>query len=453
MSTPIESQDKPKRNILAVASLILGALSVAFAQFCSMPGVISVVGCLGVLVAIAAATTGVFGILEARKRAGQGQRLAIGGIVTAAISLLIVMIVFIPAILKPGGVLAHIAATPTPTITPTPTMTPTPLPLPTEPSTPLSTPSPQAYSGETFSITFADEWEILETGNELESEHLIIQHTQSGIRLQIYRFTLSETPDLEAEIEAFMVGNFGAAAPVIEKEIEIGGQQGFTGKFAVQSSQGQSYVLLAAVANEYDMYFFLAFAPSEETLASYEAEVEAIITSTQFIDSGAARPTPTLSTSPLPTTPQTYQDDKISLTYPGDWLSLDVSDSELCSQPHITCLVLMHAEDDIQLVLLRETQEEEPDLEKADQESWERLSGFSTLLSVDTTEIDGRSGIERSLIQEDSASPSGQSYTLQVMFVDEYDQYTMAVTASTADTMMRYQAIVEDIIASIEFSD
>ena len=45
MSTPIEPQDKPKRNVLAIASLVLGALSVAFAQFCSVPGVISVVGC------------------------------------------------------------------------------------------------------------------------------------------------------------------------------------------------------------------------------------------------------------------------------------------------------------------------------------------------------------------------------------------------------------------------
>ncbi|MBN1810657.1 MAG: DUF4190 domain-containing protein [Anaerolineae bacterium] len=451
MSTSIEPQSKPKRNVLAIASLVLGALSVAFAQFCSVPGVISIVGCFGALVAIAAATTGVFGILEARKLAGQGQRLAIGGIVTAVISLLIVLVVFIPAMLTPGGVLAHVAATPTPTITPTPTMTPTPLPIPTEPSTPLSTPAPQIHTGETFSIAFSDEWEIYESGSESTSEYLIIQHPKSGILLQIYRFTLTEMPDLEAEIEAFMAGNFGTAGPVIEEEIEIGGRQGFTGRFVLQSSQGQSHVLFAAVANGYDIYFFLAFAPTEEVLTGYEAETETIITSTQFADSPAAGPTPTPSTGPLPTTPQTYQDDKISLTYPGDWLTLDVSGDELCDQPHVTCLVLVHAEDNIQLILLRETQEDEPDLKKADRERWERLSSFSTLLSMDETEIDGRPGIERSLIQEDSTSPTGQYYALQVMFVDGYDQYTVVASASTADTMMRYQAIVEDIIASIKF--
>lgn len=451
MSTPIEPQSKPKRNVLAIASLVLGALAVAFAQFCSVPGVISVVGCFGVLVAIAAATTGVFGILEARKLAGQGQRLAIGGIVTAAISLLIVTVVFIPTMLKPGGVLAHIAATPTPTITPTPTMTPTPLPIPTEPSTPLSTSAPQVHTGETFSMAFTDEWELYESGSESTSEYLIIQHPRSGILLQVYRFTLTEIPDLEAEMEAFMVSNFGAASPAGEKEIEIGGQRGLIGRFVLQSSQGQSHVLFAAVANGYDLYFFLAFAPTEEVLTSYETEIETIITSTRFADSSAAEPTPAPSASPLPTTPQTYQDDKISLTYPGDWLTLDVSGDELCDQTHVTCLVLMHAEDNIQLVLLRETQEGEPDLEQADRERWERLSSFSTLLSMDETEIDGRPGIERSFIQEEPASPTGQYYVLQVMFVDGYDQYTLVASASTADTMMRYQAIVEHIIASIEF--
>ncbi len=421
MPTPIESQDKPKRNILAIASLVLGALSVAFAQFCSVPGAISVVGCFGVLVAIAAAATGVFGILEARKLAGQGQRLAIGGIVTAAISLLIVLVVFIPAMLTPGGVLAHIAATPTPTVTLTPTMTPTPIPVPTEPPMPLSTHEPQAHTGETFSITFSDEWEIYESGSESTSEYLIIQHPASNILLQIYRFTLSETPDLETEIEAFIASNFGTAGPAIEEEIEIGGQKGRTGRFVLQSSQGQSHVLFAAVANGYDMYFFLASAPTEEVMTGYETEIKTIITSTQFTGSFATSPTPAPQASPLPTTSQTYQDDKISLTYPGDWLSLDASGDELCDQPQVTCLVLAHAEDNIQFVLIRETQEAEPDLKKADKERWKRLSSSATLLSMDETEIDGRPGIERSLIQEDPGSSTGQYYALQIMFVDGYD--------------------------------
>jgi hypothetical protein len=450
-TTPIEAQDKPKRNVLAIASLVLGALSVAFAQFCSVPGAISVVGCFGVLVAIAAATTGVFGILEARKLAGQGQRLAIGGIVTAAISMLIVLVMLIPKMLTPGGIPAHVWATPTPTITPAPTMTPTPLPIPTEPAPPLSTSELQTYAGETFNITFSGEWEIYDAGSESTSEFLIVQHSTSNILLQIYRFTLSETPDLETEIETFVASNFGATGPAIEEEIEIGGQQGLAGEFVLQSSQGQSHALLAAVANEYDLYFFLAFAPTEELMAGYETEIKTIITSTRFTDSPATAPTPTPSTSPLPTTPQTYQDGKIALTYPGDWLSLDISGDELCSQPQVACLVLAHAEDNVQIVLIRETQEDKPDLEKADQERWERLSDSATLLSTDKAEIDGRPGIERRLIQEDPASPSGQYDALQVMFVDGKNLYTIVASASTADTMMRYQAVVEDIITSIAF--
>jgi hypothetical protein len=451
MSTPFEPRNKPNKNVLAIASLVLGALSVAFAQFCSVPGTISVVGCFGALVAIAAATTGVFGILEARKRAGQGQRLAIGGIVTAAISILIVLVVFIPAMLTPGGVIAHVAATPTPTITPTSTVTPTPLPLPTEPPTSSSVPASQNHTGETFRITFSDDWEVYETGSESQSEYLIIQHTTGNVLLQVYRLTLSETPDLETEIEAFMASNFGATGPAIEEEIEIGGQQGLTGEFILQSSQGQSRALFAAVANGYDVYFFLAFAPTEEVMASYETEIEAIITSTRFAGSSATQPTPTPLTGLLPTTPQTYRDDKISLTYPGDWLSLDVTGDEFCNQPHVTCLVLAHAEDNVQIVLIRETQEDELDLEEADQERWERLSDSVTLLSTDEIEIDDRRAIERSLIQKDPSSSTGQYYAMQVMFADGRDLYTVVASASTSDMMLRYQAIIEDIIASIEF--
>jgi hypothetical protein len=452
-STPIEPQDKPKRNALATASLILGALSVAFAQFCSVPGTISAVGCLGALVAIAAATTGVFGILKARQLAGRGQRLAVGGIVTATISLLIVLVIFVPAMLTPGGVIAHVAATLTPTITPTPTTTPTPLPLPTEPPPPTSVPTSQTHAGETFSITISDAWEVYETGSEDQSEYLIIQNSDGNVLLQVYRLTLSETPDLEMEIEAFMASNFGTTGPAIEEEIEIGGQQGLTGEFVLQSSQGQSRALFAAVANGYDVYFFLALAPTEEMMASYKAEIEAIITNTQFVDASAAASTPTPSTSPLPTTPQTYRDEKISLTYPGDWLNLDVTGDAFCAQPQITCLVLAHAEDNVQLTLIREAQEDEPVLAEADQDRWERFSDSANLLSTDELEIDGRAGIERRLIQEDPTSSTGQYYALQVMFVDGNDLYTVVASASTADVMMRYQEIVEDIIASIEFAE
>jgi hypothetical protein len=256
---------------------------------------------------------------------------------------------------------------------------------------------------------------------------------------------------LAAEVEAFMADNFGTGGPAIEEETEIGGQQGLTGRFVLQSSRGQSYVLFAAAANGYDIYFFLASAPTEEVLTSHEAEIKTIITSTQFTDSPAVSPTPALPTSPLPTTPQTYQDSKLSLTYPGDWLNLDATGDEFCDQPQVTCLLLAHAEDNIQFVLIRETQEDEPDLKKADQERWERLGSSATLLSTDATEIDGRPGIERSFIQQDPSSSTGQYYALQVMFVDGYDLYTIVISASDADTMMRYQRITEDIIAGIKF--
>jgi hypothetical protein len=443
ISTATESPDKSKRNLLAIASLVLGALSVAFAQFCSVPGVISVVGCFGVIVAIVAATTGAFGIREARKLAGQGQRLAIGGIVTAVISILIILVMLIPTMLTPGGIQAHVWATPTPT------MTPTPLPLPTEPSTPLPTHTLQAHDGETFSITFSDEWEIYESGSEPTSEYLIIQHP-GGALFQVYRLTFSEIPDLEAEIEAFMIGNFGAGS-AIEEEIEIGGQNGRTGRFVLRTSQGQSHALFTAVANGYDIYFFLATTASEEAMVSYETEIKAIITSTEFTGPSADNPLPTPSASPLPTTPQTYQDDKFSFTYPGDWLSIDLSNSEYCNQPHVSCVLLTHSKDDIRFLIERKTHDDELDLEEFDQEAWDKYILAPHVLPKVETTVDGRPGIQRTL--PESPDSSTDLYVLQIIVVNGHDGYWILAESDSSDTFSTHQSTIEEIIASIKFAE
>ena len=460
MSTPIEPQDEPKGNILAIASLVLGILSVAFAQFCTMPGNISVVGCFGGILAIAAVVTGVLGIRAAQQ--GQGKRSAIGGIFLAAIGLVVFLFVFIPALVKPGGLWIYVQATPTPTITPTPTMTPTPTLPPTVTPEPTSTPAPQTYYGDTFTITYTDEWEIYRDTREPGQEDLVIEHPE-GIILRVLRYTLPEKPDVESETEAFLSNNFGSISLVAEGEIEIDGQKGLTKRFAFQDSRGQSYhMLLAAVANEYDMYFIMVFTTSQETFARFQAETEAIITSIKFTTEGAPAPTAAPEATPpasaLPTDiPEdiTATGDGFTLTYPGDWAEVDSSGSSMCQQPGAVCLFLVPTSEDIlEFLLIRQPLEEGDTLEGIDQDRWDQFAGGGAeLISQDIVEIDGRPGIERIFSLPFADSPTGEIFVRQILIVNKNDLYYLTVNTSSAALLMKYQSAVNGIINSLKFTE
>jgi hypothetical protein len=463
MSTPIEPQGGPtKRNTLAIASLILGALSVAFAQFCTVPGSISSVGCLGGILAIAAIVTGVLGIRSAQQ--GQGKRSAVGGIFTAAIGLLVFLAVFIPSMMTPGGLWTHVGATPTPTITPTPTMTPTPTLPPTETPVPTSTPAPQTHYGERFSITYTDEWEIYRNISEPGFENLIIEHPQ-GVLLQVHQQTLPEKPNLESETEAFLSNNFGSINMIAEGEIEIDGQRGLTKRFVYQDSRGQSYILLAVVANEYDLYDILVLAPSQEIFTRYQAETEAIITSIKFTTAGAPAPTatpePTSPTSAPPTSPpptgyQTFTGDKFTLTYPEDWREdEDFSREGICVEAtNVSCFALAHPTDEeIGIQLIRYNIDQTLSAEQADQGIWAQMvapeyDSVSLEKFEKNLEIDGRPAVKRVF---HGTRGGVQEYVLYVIVTEGYDVYHFQGRTSTTEAFEQYQPIMEESIFSLRF--
>jgi hypothetical protein len=462
MSTPIEPQDEPKRNTLAIASLVLGALSVAFAQFCAMPGNISVVGCLGGVLAIAAAVTGVLGIRAAQQ--GQGKRSAIGGIFTAAIGLLVFLFVFIPAMVTPGGLWTYVQATATPTITPTPTMTPTPTITPTVTPEPTSTPAPQTYYGGSFAITYTDEWQVYQTESGPEGEYLIIYNSQ-GVFLHVYRYTLEEEPDLEREASAFLA-DFDSISMIAEGEIVIGGQEGLAKRFVFQGSGGQNHVLLAIVANEYDLYGILVIAPSQEAFTRYQAETEAIIASIKFTTEGAPAPTaapePTTPTSALPTVAppagyETFTGDRFTLTYPEDWQEdEDFSHAGICGEAtNLSCFALVHpTEEGIGLQLMRYTIEQAITAEQADQTIWaEFVAPEYDSVNLErfekNWEIDGRSAVKRIF----SGTRSDiEEHVVYVVVTDGVDVYHFQ-GRTPPETFDQYQPIIEEIIFSLRFSE
>ncbi|MBN1977590.1 MAG: hypothetical protein JW918_09335 [Anaerolineae bacterium] len=466
MSTPIEPQDEPKRNILAIASFVMGIFSVAFAQFCTMPGNISIIGCFGGILAIAAVVTGVLGIRAAQQ--GQGKRSAISGIVLAVAGLVVFLFIFIPAMLTPGGLWTYVQATPTPTITPTPTMTPTPTITPTATPEPTSTPAPQTHYGASFAITYTDEWKKLDIDEQCQgsqSECIALYNGRTGIQLHIYRSTLPEIVDLETETERIL-DSFESKSILEEGEVEVGGQRGLSRTFASQYSGGTEYIRLVVVIDEYDRYIFLLVAPSEERLTRYQDEAMEIIFSTQFTTTGApaptavpevAPPTSVLPTDAPPAGHETFTGDRFTLTYPEDWQEdEDINRADICQEPGVFCLALVHpTEDGVGLQLMRYTFDRPLTTEQADQAIWAQMVAPAydsvNLESFEKNiDIDGRLAVKRIFY---GTLGDVQEHILYIVVADENDVYHFQGRTSSPEAFEQYQPILEEITFSLRFSE
>ena len=110
MSTSTEPQDKAKRNQQAIASLVLGVLSIVFALTANCPGIFSVPACVAPVAVLLAFVAGVRGIRAAREL-GQGRKLAIAGMALGGLGLLVFIVLFLPSFLEPQRELARASAT------------------------------------------------------------------------------------------------------------------------------------------------------------------------------------------------------------------------------------------------------------------------------------------------------------------------------------------------------
>jgi hypothetical protein len=474
MAETMQPQEGSKRNRLAIASLVLGALSVAFAQFCHVPGTFSVAGCLGPIFALGSLTTGILGIREAKRLGGQGQKPAVGGLVTAGLGLLIFAAIFVPVMLTPGGLMTYVGATPTPTITPTPTMTPTPTPIPTETPPPTPTPASVTREGRRFAITFTDEWDVLDTSRaetcQEPNECLVIQHSSGdGIMISIVRIATGQEVDLEEEDRRQWASLDSVSAVSGPEVTEIGGLPAIKRIYIEQTQIGSIYTVKYLATEERDLYFCLIEAPAEEIVARHQVEIDGIIASIRFgAAAGGVTPLPDLESEPTSTPPPsavaspppegytTLGDDRFTLTYPSDWQELDTSEQQICKARNVTCFAVRHSTEDLTVQLTRYTIDGEPTAEEADQAIWNEITVPSyASVSVDERdtlmEIGGHPAVKRLF---HGTLPSGEEeYVLSIIAVNGYDIYQFGGLTSSAEALEQYQEEMEEIISSVQFTD
>jgi hypothetical protein len=100
MSSESESRGETSKNKQATTSLVLGIASLVLAFFNFAPGLCSALGCVGAAAAIFAFVSGIQGIRAAGELEGQQRTLAIVGMITAGLGLLIFVIVMGSAVLR-----------------------------------------------------------------------------------------------------------------------------------------------------------------------------------------------------------------------------------------------------------------------------------------------------------------------------------------------------------------
>lgn len=266
MST--EPQDKTQKNTQAIASLILGVISIVFALFNYAPGFLSVLGIVGAVAASLALLAGKRGFRAAREIDEQGRKLAIAGLAAGGLGLLLFIITFIVPIVTDVGEMQAL-------------LTPQP---------------PKTFQGDGFTLTYPNGWETIDAFAEqdlckqpgVECILAIVHPSRDGTNINLIRVALDEETTVDENDQAEWA-YFESVTPDVNLEsrdiIEIGGQPAIRRVFSAPSSDvpsGRVHVLQVYIVKGLTVYTFTGVAQSADTLTQHRAEIEEIIIGMQF---------------------------------------------------------------------------------------------------------------------------------------------------------------------------
>ena len=267
MSTSTGSDGKTKKNQQAIASLILGILSIVFAIGNFAPGLLSTLGCVGAAAALLALTAGASGLRATRKLDGQGRGWAIAGMSLGGLGLLVFIAVMASSILNVQKQVETL-------------LTPQP---------------PQVFQSDALTLTYPGSWQVVDISKQdicnrpgVKCLIAIGSPSGDGTNINLMRFTLDQKITVE-ELDQALWTQYESSNPDValesRKAIEVGGQPATRRIFNIPSSQvisGQAHLLQIYIVNGLALYQFTVWAPSADALTLHQSEVDEIIASLQF---------------------------------------------------------------------------------------------------------------------------------------------------------------------------
>ncbi len=157
-----------------------------------------------------------------------------------------------------------------------------------------------------------------------------------------------------------------------------------------------------------------------------------------------------------PEPPQVFQGNDLTLTYPGAWKVLDMSQQDVCKQRGVECLIQIGSPSDgTNINLVRFTLDQEASVEEVDQALWAQFESGApdvALESREAMEVGGQPAVRRIFNMPSQQVPSERAHLLQIFIVKELSLYQFTVFAPSADALTQHLAEIEEITKSLQFT-
>jgi hypothetical protein len=145
--------------------------------------------------------------------------------------------------------------------------------------------------------------------------------------------------------------------------------------------------------------------------------------------------------------------DGIRLSVPVGWTEEDTSTNQACQSEGLACVTIMSTPQNYNFSVTWYQQLEETTVQTVDAFEWKKFQEYypnAILLSREELEVGGLPAIQRTFLQNDEQNTP--IYFRQVYVLNGLRLYLITARFFSAETMDAQSAVVDGVIASIEFS-
>ncbi len=262
-------------NKQALASLVLGAVSLVLGFFNLAPGLFSALGCVGSIAALLALIAGVRGVRAARILDGQGHKAAVTGMAAGGLGLVFGLAVFITlsAISARQGIeqieQAEKAGKAGQTV--------------------------QAFQGAGLRLTYPGSWQVVDMSQMAPCKQagiecvVTIRHPSGdGTNINVMRFALQQEASVE-ETDQALWEQFTSSTSDVSLEsreaTEVGSQPAIKRTFNVPASKapgGRAHIYQVYIVKGLGLYQITVWTPSADALKQRQGEIDQIVSSIGF---------------------------------------------------------------------------------------------------------------------------------------------------------------------------
>lgn len=150
-------------------------------------------------------------------------------------------------------------------------------------------------------------------------------------------------------------------------------------------------------------------------------------------------------------TPMNYEDERLSLDFPQQWVMVDPDNVAQCQTEDLRCLLILRR-DNVDFFLREFDLSREATPDEVEQVFWQSMEQMDGVRLISRTErvIDGQEAVER-LISQVDAETDERIYAQQIYIVDGMTVLEISALSTGEAAFNRNRNAVEDLIEAIDF--